>query len=356
MKLKRLRLADFRNITFTEVPFEHDRIFLLGENGQGKTNVLESIGLLPALRSFRTQDTALLIRHGAAAAQTAYLLEHEIEGTADVVLTLTPKKKTVLVDGTAVRSFSEFLGRFPAVPFCSGDIELLRGAPAVRRRWLDMVVAADDPGYLDALRRYHAALSGRNLLLRQGALDSAQLLAFEKVLAPCAARLTATRRDALSALALALAHACAQIGLPENAAGLAFAPNAAPEGGDAGWLDLFARQRTADILLHSTQRGPHRDDFSFLFGGRAARDTASEGQQRGLVLGLELAWLERLRSRRPVAPIVLADDILGELDPLRKAGFWRALGGGCQVIATGTTLPEDSGNWQVRHVRDGVVE
>jgi DNA replication and repair protein RecF len=352
VKIRNLRLANFRNIASADIPLDHHRIFLLGANGQGKTNLLEAIGLLPALRSFRTQDTTLLTRHGTPAAQAGYTLTHETEGTVEVALTLEPRKKTVRVDGSPIRHLSEYLGRFPTVPFCTTDIELLRGPPATRRRWLDMVIAAHNAQYLHALRRYHTALAGRNQLLRHPAPDTAQLLAFEKTLAPCAETITAGRRDMLAQLATALALVCAQSGLPESTATLAYTPNA-PATDATAWLELFARQRPTDILLHATQRGPHRDDFTFLLKNHPARDIASEGQQRGIVLGLELAWLSCLRTRSAVAPIILADDILGELDPRRKACFWRALDATCQVIATGTTPPDTPEHWHIMHVNDG---
>lgn len=352
MKIRHLRLANFRNIATADIPLDYHRVFLLGANGQGKTNLLEAIGLLPALRSFRTQDSSLLTRHGTSAAQAGCTLTHETEGTVEVAFTLAARKKTVLVDGSPIRHLSEYLGRFPTVPFCTADIELLRGPPATRRRWLDMVIAADNIHYLHSLRRYHTALAGRNQLLRHPTPDTAQLAAFEKTLAPCAETIVACRRDMLTQLAAALTAICAQTGLPDSTASLAYAPNATPADATA-WLDLFARQRPADTLLHATQRGPHRDDFTFLHDTRTARDTASEGQQRGLVLGIELAWLSCLRARRAVAPIILADDILGELDPQRKACFWRALDATCQVIATGTTPPDTPEHWHIIHVRDG---
>jgi DNA replication and repair protein RecF len=354
MRIREIRLADFRNILSARVGLDAGRVFLLGGNGQGKTNLLEAAGLLPALRSFRTQDTRLLPRHGSRRAQAGFSLEHETEGGVEVAITIEPPRKTVLVDGTHVRQLGEYAGRFPCVAFCAADINLLRGAPAGRRRWFDMLAAGAIPGYLPALRAYHSALAGRNQLLRQPAPDAAQLAAFEKAMAPCAETLVRARREALSTLADGLRAHCAEIGIPDGASDLAYVPSAAPAGADAGWLEIFARTRQADILLRATQRGPHRDDFAFLFRARPAADTASEGQQRALVLGLELAALKWLRALRPVAPVVLADDILGELDPACKAGFWRALDGDCQILATGTVLPECASDWRIIRVHDGI--
>jgi len=102
-----------------------------------------------------------------------------------------------------------------------------------------------------------------------------------------------------------------------------------------------------------TQRGVHRDDFQFLFEKFSAREMASEGQQRGLVLALGLAWLARLRAQSQVAPLVLADDILSELDARRKVGFWSALGDTSQVLATGTVPPEGADSWKILRVKSG---
>ena len=122
---------------------------------------------------------------------------------------------------------------------------------------------------------------------------------------------------------------------------------------DAAWRELFRRSRAQDKLLRATQKGPHRDDFRFRIFSRAAEDFASEGQQRGMTLSLGLAQLALFRDRLGVAPVVLADDVLGELDEARRAGFWAAVGSGLQVFATGTRPPDDAGAWRIFTVEAG---
>lgn len=352
MRLLRMRAADFRNIAFAEVVFGGPRHFLFGSNGQGKTNLLEAVALLNALRSFRTRDTRLLVRHGAAAARLWFEVVRDDGVVSAVELAVGADTKSVMVDGEPVRRFEDFVGRFPAAVFCSDDIVLLRGSPADRRRWLDMTLAASDPGYFTALRRYHGALAERNRLLKDAETRASLLTPFEKVMAPAAAALVAARSAALAELSGGLSAACAAIGQAAEAPGLDYRASASPAS-EADWLALWERDRGDDARLRATRRGPHRDDFLFRLFGRPASAVASEGQQRGLVLGLSLAELARRRRVTGLAPVVLADDILGELDPERKAGFRRALGEELQVIATGTVPPEDSGAWRVHRVAGG---
>jgi DNA replication and repair protein RecF len=137
-------------------------------------------------------------------------------------------------------------------------------------------------------------------------------------------------------------------------AGLAYAPDF--ELPDAAALAaLWTGGRARDELLRTTQRGPHRDDFDFSFDGRPAREVASEGQQRCMVLALRLAQVALSQERTGVRPVLLADDVLGELDPERRRRFWAALAPDLQIIATGTSLPDDAslGRWQVFRVDEG---
>lgn len=355
MRLLRVRAADFRNIVFADVDLSADRTFLLGANGQGKTNLLEAVGLLNALRSFRARDSRLLARHGAKAFWLRFHVTHEHDGENVVDVAFGGENKTVSVNEEPVRRLEDFIGRFPVATFCSDDIVLLRGSPADRRRWLDMSLASSDSGYIAALRRYHGALAGRNRLLKDAETRASLLVPFEKVMAPAAVTLFAARDAALKELAANLARSCAAIGQSGEEPGLDFRPSAAPAD-EAGWLALWDRDRNDDARLRATRRGPHRDDFLFRLFGRPAAAVASEGQQRGLVLGLSLAELARRRRVTGLAPVVLADDIVGELDPDRRAGFRRAIGSGLQVIATGTVAPEDAENWRLVNVSGGRYE
>ena len=355
MQLRRFALQHFRNLAWAELAFSGACTALVGANGQGKTNVLEAIGLLTALRSFRQSDNRLLIAHGQPEAALRFDLDHERLGSTSVTIRLRPDGKDVAVDGTPVARLGDFLGRFPTVVFCTQDNQLIRGSPAGRRRWLDLVLAAMDASYFDALQRYHRALAERNRLLKELRPDFAQLAAFEQPLAAAAAAVVRARSAGVTEIAVRVRSAYAAVAAQAESADLIYKADA-NEADEAAWSALFAASRERDIQWRATSRGPHRDDLDLTLDGRSSRDFGSEGQQRCLVLALRLAQLGHFRERSGVQPLVLADDVLGELDPERRRRFWSAIEPGSQVLATGTVVPEvPTGDWQIVRVAAGAL-
>lgn len=352
MRLRQLTLRHFRNVGLAKLSFSGRQQFLVGANGQGKTNLLEAAGFLTALRSFRTTDHKLLIGHGQPAAAIACELEHERLGDTALTITVRADGKELTCDGARVTRLADHLGKFPTVVFSSQDLLLVRGAPAVRRRWLDLTLAAMDGGYLRTLQNYHRALLARNALLKRGGAAGDQLAAFEQTLAPAAAELIARRAAGVAELGALLGDYYARLAGTEPVQ-LVYAPNFAAA--SVGVLaERWAAARARDAQFRTTLGGPHRDELEFTVHGAAAKDFASEGQQRSFVLALRLAqaaWFHRTSGARPV---LLADDVLGELDPVRRRNFWSALDPESQVIATGTSLPDaELGAWQVFEVRAG---
>ncbi|MBL9203398.1 MAG: DNA replication and repair protein RecF [Opitutaceae bacterium] len=353
MRLRKLTVRHFRNAGFGALEFSGRRHFLVGGNGQGKTSLLEAAGLITALRSFRTADNKLLIGHGQPCAALAYVIEHERQGETHVTLKLRADGKELWCDQARVTKLADYLGKFPTVVFSSQDLQLVRGSPALRRRWLDLTLAAMDAGYLRALQTATRALAERNALLKSGRAGAAELGAFEQTLAPAAAELIARRSAGLLALGKKLQAAYARIADDAEPASLAYDPNF-PEPSAEALLARLESGRARDQQFRTTLAGPHRDDFHFTVKRTAAKDFASEGQQRSLVLALRVAQAAWFHEKSGVRPVLLADDMLGELDPARRARFWSALDPEAQIIATGTHLPDaDLGAWQVFEVADG---
>ncbi|WP_414664148.1 DNA replication/repair protein RecF [Horticoccus sp. 23ND18S-11] len=353
MRLRKLTVRHFRNVGFAALEFSGRQHFLVGANGQGKTNLLEAVGFLTAVRSFRTTDNKLLVGHGQHCAALAYVIDHERQHETHVTIKLRHDGKELWSDQARVTKLADHLGRFPTVVFSSQDLQLVRGSPANRRRWLDLTLAAMDATYLRALQTYTRALAERNALLKSGRPGAAELGAFEQTLAPAAVELIARRDAGVRALDATLKSAYARLSAEAEPAAITYEPNFR----DASAEALLARLesgRARDQQFRTTLVGPHRDDFHFTVKHTAARDFASEGQQRSLVLALRLAQAAWFQAKSGVRPVLLADDVLGELDPGRRARFWAAIDPESQVIATGTQLPEaELGTWQVFEVRDG---
>jgi len=353
MRLRKLTLRHFRNIGFAALTLSGRQQFFVGANGQGKTNLLEAAGFLTALRSFRATDNKLLIGHDQSSAAIACELDHEKRRETTVTITLRPDGKDVQCDQERVSRLADYLGQFPTVIFSSQDLQLIRGAPAGRRRWVDLTLAAMDAGYLRTLQTYSRALAGRNALLKRGQASDAEVTAFEHTLAPAAAQLVALRDAGLRGLQAAVQRFYSQLCDDCEPAEIRYAPHCAETSGDA-WVARFESGRMRDRQFRSTLTGPHRDEFLFFVRATPARDFASEGQQRSLVLALRLAQAAWFHEKSGVRPVLLADDVLGELDPERRRRFWTAIDPESQVMATGTRLPEAAlGAWQIFVVADG---
>ncbi len=348
-------LQNFRNLPLVQVALTGQRTFLGGGNGQGKTNFLEALGYVTALRSFRGAEPRALVALGQSQAGLAFVLAHEGLGESRVTITLGPAGREVEWERGRVARLGDFLGKFPTVVFSSQDNQFLRGAPALRRRWLDLTLAAMDGAYLAALQGYTRAVAERNRLLKQGGRDAGSLEAFEHEAAGHAVELIARRTLGVQALSVLFREAHARLVSEGETAALVYAP-ATVVAAREEFAAVLLRARPRDTLLKSTEHGPHRDDLEFSLTGRPARLFASEGQQRCLVIALRLAQAAYYQARSGIRPVLLCDDVLGELDPARRTRFWTALAGDPQVIATGTVPPDGTGDWQRLVVTAGAVE
>ena len=201
---------------------------------------------------------------------------------------------------------------------------------------------------------FRSALEARNSLLKSERATEPELEAFEAALAPAAAQLMTRRAAVLAALETHLKAAYGRIAQGAEQPALGYRPDFGEEPDADALLARLAAGRARDRLFRTTVGGAHRDDFELTVGGRGAKDFASEGQQRSLVLALKLAQATWFHACCGVRPVLLADDVLGELDGARRREFWNAVDSESQVIATGTALPDAAlGDWQVFRVADG---
>jgi DNA replication and repair protein RecF len=345
VRIDHLRLDGVRNLAPTELTPDARFSVLVGDNGQGKTNLLETIFVVAALRSFRTARLADLVGFGKDSARIAARVQRG--GLHRVYeLTLTPPSRTVRLDGKVPRPLARYFGGFNVVLFAPEDLQLPRGAPADRRRFLDRAVFGRDAGFLELAADYDKVLRARNVLLRQAQerpLPPAQvddlLAVYDAQLAGLGARVIAARRALVATIRAGVVDAFASIFRAGLEVDVTYQSSitAPDEQLEPALLDALVRDRARDLARGATSTGPHRDDLAFVFEGRDAGTYASQGQLRALVLAWKAAELALLTATHQDAPILLLDDVSSELDPARNAYLFEhlaTLAGQCFVTTT----------------------
>lgn len=354
MRFKTVAVSNYRNIKFARIDVDADRVFFLGQNGQGKTNLLEALGYVTSLRAFRARENETLLGPEANEAEILYEIGHEDLDETKARVRIKKKGKEVSLDGESVRRASDFVGRFPTVTLSTEDLSIVRGSPGGRRQFLDTLLCGMDREYYVALQRYQKCIQERNALLKRGSkLDL--MRPFESQMVGPAMEIIGKRSGMIAELGELAGRFYEKVSGTSEEIGVTFRPNASPVDEAAYW-DLLERHRKRDEILQSTGKGPHRDDFELTLDGRAAADFASDGQQRSIALSLAFATIACWRERFGVCPVLLVDDVLGELDPTRRERFWNALDDDIQLIATGTELPDaaSGSDWRVYEVKSGV--
>lgn len=328
MRLASLTLENYRNIAAASLVPGPELTVICGNNGQGKTNLLEAVWLLTGGKSFRGGKDAELVRRGAEyAALEAVTVEssgkeNEIRLTVGAPGAGRPGRYAVR-NGAPPKRASSLAGSFPAVVFDPGHLSLVKGPPDGRRRFLDAALCQLYPGYLTLYRRYVRILQQKNSLLRRcpvgqerplrEKLDLLEVLNVE--LAACGEEIQARRRAYLDLLAPMASENYRE--LSRGAERLEITYEAQFEPG--GLAARLAARRDEEIRAGQSLCGPHREDLAFALDGQPARSFASQGQQRSVVLSLKMAEADASARITGERPVLLLDDVLSELDEGRRA-------------------------------------
>jgi len=331
MRLSRLALRHFRNLSNQDLEFPPEGVALIGDNAQGKSNFLEAIYYLETFRSFRGARDEQLLSFGqevfrVAGTAASGPLEH---GRVEEVAAAFQRKggrKKVSVDGAEPKRLGEALGRLAAVVFSPTDVDLVSGGPKERRRFLDMVLSLNEPGYLSALQEYKKILSCRNASLKEGYSGSV-VMAWNQGLISSGAKVMWARKNWIEGGTQTFGDYYVRVS--ENArARMTYRPsvpsagvNSVDEMSEAirgALVDSFDRERR----MGTTVVGPHRDEIR-LHLERAdddldLRDYGSGGQRRTAALALRLVEAWTIRERRNKTPLILLDDVFAELDQGRS--------------------------------------
>jgi DNA replication and repair protein RecF len=328
MPLTSLRLQNFRCYASLRVPLTGGATVFTGGNAQGKTSLLEAVCVLLRLQSPRCQDPGEMVRFGAEEFGVAGTLDgKELRHSGGAVRALS-------VDTKPSRRSGEYLASSGLLVWmANGDLELVAGGSEVRRRYLDFLGSQVFPEYRGALRAYDKALRARNYLLRRdAAIPWREVAAWSQLLAEHGSVLRRLRAELALRLAPFAAAAHRKIGGPEEVLSVAYQSGC----GETLWEEL-ERARGEEERRRVTFIGPHRDEVALSINGLEAGRFASEGQQRTIALALKLAQAEVLAAHGG-APILLIDDIFGELDPGRRNALLRALPPASQKLITTTHL------------------
>ncbi len=346
MYLQHLSLTHFRNYLGQQVQFHAPKIILVGENAQGKSNLLEAVEWLACLSSHRTSRDRDLIQTN----QPQALLQAELirdSGPLELgVILRQSRRRSLLVNGVGVKRAVDFLGHLNAVQFSCLDLDLVRGGPNERRAWIDRVLVQLEPIYAHLWQTYQQILRQRNALLKQllhQAPDSAQLLIWNQQLATAGVRVMRRRHRLIERLAPLAQAWQTKISDQREHLALSYCPNVIapsqePEHLWQAFMEKFQARALAEQVQGTTLVGPHRDDLELTINGIPARQYGSQGQQRTLVLALKLAELQLIEAVIGEPPLLLLDDVLAELDLHRQNQLLSTIENRFQTIITTTHL------------------
>lgn len=343
MRIDSLRIENFRNITAAELRVGERINLFIGDNGSGKTSLLEAIHLALTGRSQRGATNETMMRRGADYFRVAAELSFgQVRVTSEYGF--TPGRTRMLkINNNPVRSLGTLLEEFAVVSFAPEDLQLVYGPPSVRRHGFDFLLSTASRAYLSGLSDYHRALSQKNRLLKdlqksgQRGVGAAQLEGFNVQLVKHGVEIMKSRRAYILETASEVRALYAQLSDNGEMMAVVYEPSIRDED-ESHLTDAFQRALVENAekerMLAVSTVGPHRDDWALYLGGRSARLFASQGQARSLAVALKLAGFRYLENVRRDTPILLFDEIFGELDPGRGRRLLELVGGFAQALIT----------------------
>jgi DNA replication and repair protein RecF len=324
--LTRITARNFRNLADVPIEFHPTTNLIVGRNGQGKTNLLEAIYLLATTKSFRTPRLASVVRFGESSMFVAGSLKRlDVEKSISVGLEIGESRRRMLLINEERVTLSHYVTAMSVFAFSSARLEIIRGAPEERRRFLDRGIASIDPSYLDALNRFARILKQRNALLQSGSATSAALDAWDAEFVQAGATIQKSRAAYSESLAQRFGEIVAAHNYHVRNLRISYRSSA---------VDDLRTIRRDELRTRVSMSGPQRDNVEFTIDGRNASEVASSGEQKMLVLFLKFAKLELFRSKFDEPAVFLLDDVDAELDLEILENLLTRLPSKTQVFAT----------------------
>lgn len=344
MRLTDIHLKNYRNYSELSLSFSKNLTLFLGENAQGKTNLLESIYVLAMTRSHRTNNEQELIQWGN---EFAHIQGTVTKNTSKIPLeiTLSKKGRKTKVNHMEQKRLSSYVGQMNVILFAPEDLSLVKGSPQVRRKFLDMEIGQIDPIYLYDLVQYQHVLKQRNQYLKQMLnkadplyLDilSEQLVAFGSKVLLGRAKFVKRLEYWANELHHKISHEKETLTI-DYVSSIPFHSSNLEEI-QAAFTQELKKSREKERLRLSTLAGPHRDDLHFAINGKDVQTYGSQGQQRTTALSVKLAEIDLMKEETGEYPILLLDDVMSELDDTRQLHLLETIEGKVQTFLTTTTL------------------
>lgn len=339
MFVEKLKLFQFRNIRSGEYSFPEQVSFIVGRNGQGKSNLIEAICFLSSGRSFRTAVARELVSWGADAC-SVFSTVRRASGITDIGISIESGRRKAFINGDKIPSMTDYIGELVSVTFSPADLALVQGGPVFRRQFIDKHLVDVNPRIFRSLMVYARALQHRNALLKQGERNRHMYASLNQILVEEGMNIMQEKKKFVESVNVR-AHAFYRE-LSRNADGpltMSLQSSVDPESSAENYLSALEKGFDRDLALQSSRIGPHRDDVDIVLGDHGARSFASQGQVRSIVLSMKLAVLDLIEEMRGDSPVLLLDDIESELDRGRMEMLLSILfRRERQVIMTGTEL------------------
>ena len=319
MYIRKLELKNFRNYEALSIELKDGICLFVGENAQGKTNLLEACSLLSTARSHRTSRDKDMIAFDSEYAKAAVdCVERDGVHTVDIVISRNEKKR-ITVNGLPCRRVGEMIGQIKTVTFSPEDLDLVKCGPALRRRFMDIDLSQVQPLYFYSLNKYMKVLEQRNGLIKTFALgrgDTESLDVFDRMLSQCAVPVIKERQAFARRLSPVCSFVHYSLSGEKEKLEAEYISDCAPD--EQRIYEQLRALRSIDIKRGTTGCGPHKDDIALKLNGTDLRYYGSQGQQRTAALALKLAQLELMKQDIGESPVLLLDDVMSELDESRQ--------------------------------------
>lgn len=338
MILNNLKLINFRNYGSLDIHFSPEINFITGDNGSGKTNILEAVSVISNLKSFRNTSDSHIVRWGSSSYYcSGNIMNSEFEKFEVGFINESEKvKKKIKIDGKEITRASDYYGKLLSVIFNPSDINIISGAPELRRRYFDSVISKIFPEYIDELNEFKSVLNSRNILLkriREGKADNRQLDVWNRLFAEKGYIILKRRESFINDFNLFFNNSYSLIGGETESPWIRY--NTVNTSSAESLYNLLQLRLKDDLRKGSTGTGPQRDDYVFQnMESINFNNYASQGQKRTASISLKLAEFEMINKIKQKKSIILVDDIFSELDEKRRSNMIDLLKNKSQIIFT----------------------